>query len=128
MKETLEEAQKRFTDGSATTLTGIPFAIKDNILIEGRIASAGSKILENYRATYDATVIKDLKNISEPYKTNLHKKILELAIFPNVTNIKKLTEFEPAYRMRVGDYRILFDVLEDTVIIGRVLHRKDSYK
>ncbi len=74
------------------------------------------------------SAIKDLKNISEPYKTNLHKKILELAIFPNVTNIKKLTEFEPAYRMRVGDYRILFDVLEDTVIIGRVLHRKDSYK
>jgi mRNA interferase RelE/StbE len=28
----------------------------------------------------------------------------------------------------VGDYRILFDVLEDTVIIGRVLHRKNSYR
>lgn len=42
-------------------LTGIPLAVKDNILIEGRIASSASKILENYRASYDATVIKKLK-------------------------------------------------------------------
>ena len=56
-----EKAQKKFTDGSAILLTGIPFAIKDNILITGRIASASSKILGNYKASYDATVIKDLK-------------------------------------------------------------------
>lgn len=61
--EQTEIAQKKFTDGTATTLTGIPFAVKDNILIEGRIASAGSKILENYRASFDATVIKDLKKV-----------------------------------------------------------------
>jgi aspartyl-tRNA(Asn)/glutamyl-tRNA(Gln) amidotransferase subunit A len=47
---------------SAPLLCGIPLAIKDNILIEGKIASAASKILENYRATYDATVIKKLKD------------------------------------------------------------------
>ncbi len=59
--EQAKEADKRFKDGTATILTGIPFAIKDNILIKGRIASAASKILENYRATYDATVIEKLK-------------------------------------------------------------------
>ena len=56
-----DEAQKKFKDGKASKLTGIPIAIKDNILFEGHIASAGSKILENYKAVYDATVIKDLK-------------------------------------------------------------------
>src|SRR3989344_1685868 len=60
--EQADVAQKKFKDGNATILTGIPFAIKDNILFEGQIASAGSKILENYTATYDATVIKKLKN------------------------------------------------------------------
>jgi aspartyl-tRNA(Asn)/glutamyl-tRNA(Gln) amidotransferase subunit A len=42
-------------------LLGIPCAIKDNILIKGRIAGASSKILEDYHATYDATVIAKLK-------------------------------------------------------------------
>lgn len=60
--EQAEKADERFKNGTATELTGIPFAIKDNILIEGRIASSASKILENYHATYDATVIRKLKN------------------------------------------------------------------
>ncbi len=45
-----------------TALTGIPIAIKDNILIKGKKASSASKILENYTATYDATVIQKLKD------------------------------------------------------------------
>jgi len=47
---------------SAPLLCGIPLALKDNILLEGKVASAASKMLENYRATYDATVIKKLKD------------------------------------------------------------------
>lgn len=45
-----------------TLLTGIPFAIKDNILIKGRIVSSASQMLQNYTATYDATVIRKLKD------------------------------------------------------------------
>ncbi len=42
-------------------LTGIPCGVKDAILIEGEKCTAASKILENYVAPYDATVIKKLK-------------------------------------------------------------------
>lgn len=56
-------ADRMFAEKTATKLTGIPFAIKDNILFQGHTASAGSKILENHTAAYDATVIKDLKKV-----------------------------------------------------------------
>lgn len=46
----------------APIMCGIPLAVKDNILIEGRVASAASKMLENYVAPYDATVIAKLKD------------------------------------------------------------------
>jgi len=42
-------------------LEGIPYAAKDNMLVNGVKTTAGSKILENYTASFDATVIKKLK-------------------------------------------------------------------
>lgn len=68
-----QEADKRIKDGKATELTGIPCAIKDNILIAGQKCTAASKILENYVAPYDATVIQKLKEqgIVMLGKTNL---------------------------------------------------------
>lgn len=56
------KAKKMFTEGKTTLLTGIPVALKDNILVEGERATGGSKILENYHAVYDATVVKKLKD------------------------------------------------------------------
>ncbi|MDP9249138.1 MAG: Asp-tRNA(Asn)/Glu-tRNA(Gln) amidotransferase subunit GatA [bacterium] len=61
--EQAEKAQNKFKEGTAEMLTGIPIAIKDNILFQGHIASAGSKILENHKASYDSFVIKELKKI-----------------------------------------------------------------
>lgn len=56
-----EAADARRKAGESHTLLGIPLAIKDNILIEGKKASAASKMLEHYVATYDATVIRKLR-------------------------------------------------------------------
>ena len=42
-------------------LEGVPVAIKDNILIQEKISSAGSKILKNYKASYDSFAIKKLR-------------------------------------------------------------------
>lgn len=72
--------------------------------------------------------IKDLKKIAMDDRDFIHKKILELEKFPDVQNVKKLTEYEPAYRFRAGNFRVLFDVINDKVMIGRVILRKDSYR
>lgn len=60
-REEAKRADEMIAVGKSQPLTGIPIAMKDNILIKGRIASAASKILENYRASYDATVTEKLR-------------------------------------------------------------------
>ncbi len=59
--EDAKRADEMIASGEQKELTGIPLAIKDNILIKGKIASSASKILGNYVASYDSTVIKKLK-------------------------------------------------------------------
>ncbi len=68
-----KEADKKIQQGTATELTGIPIAIKDNILVKGRRATGGSKILENYTATYNASVVDKLQEAGAIIlgKTNL---------------------------------------------------------
>src|SRR3989344_2432825 len=76
-EEAIEQAKKvdeRISKGGPIEmLAGIPAAIKDNILIRGGKTTAASKILENYIAPYDATVIKKLKEEEAVFigKTNL---------------------------------------------------------
>lgn len=62
-EEAARQATERYTkEGEAAPpLLGIPIAIKNNILIKGQKATGASKILENYVATYDATIIEKLR-------------------------------------------------------------------
>jgi aspartyl-tRNA(Asn)/glutamyl-tRNA(Gln) amidotransferase subunit A len=61
--EDAEVATKRYAEegDNAPALLGIPVALKNNILTKGRKATGGSKILENYTATYDATIVTRLR-------------------------------------------------------------------
>ncbi|MFA6252463.1 MAG: Asp-tRNA(Asn)/Glu-tRNA(Gln) amidotransferase subunit GatA [Candidatus Paceibacterota bacterium] len=69
-----EEIDKKISKGEPLSgIAGIPCAIKDNIMIKGEKCTAASKILENYTAIYDATVIQKLKEAGAVFlgKTNL---------------------------------------------------------
>ena len=74
-EEMAREATERYrTEGNdAPALLGMPIAIKNNILIKGKKTTASSKILENYVATYDATVITRLREAGAVFvgSTNL---------------------------------------------------------
>ncbi|MBI5637329.1 MAG: Asp-tRNA(Asn)/Glu-tRNA(Gln) amidotransferase subunit GatA [Nitrospinae bacterium] len=67
------DADKRRAAGEKGPLLGIPVAVKDNIAIEDRLTTCASKILENFRAPYSATVVKKLRGAGAVLigKTNL---------------------------------------------------------
>lgn len=58
----ITRAKEMLTSGTATALTGVPIVLKDNIVVKGERATAGSKILSDYTAVYDATVVRKLKD------------------------------------------------------------------
>lgn len=71
--EQAEEADRKIKKGEIDLLTGIPCAIKDNIMIRGVRCTAGSRFLEEYVSPYDATATKKLKERGAVFlgKTNL---------------------------------------------------------
>ena len=58
-----EEVQRKLDAGETlSTLAGVPVAIKDNICIKGSITTAASRMLENFKPPYNATVVEKLKD------------------------------------------------------------------
>lgn len=73
------------------------------------------------------SAVKDFKKINEPYKSTIKEKIKGLENFPDTLQVKQLKNYSPKYRLRVGDYRILFDVTDGEVRVARISHRRESY-
>ena len=80
-----------------------------------------------YKVELKPRAIKDLKDIpkSDGKKIIEKLKLLEDDIQGDV---KKLTNFTTEYRMRVGDWRILFEVEGEKIIVYRIRHRKEAYR
>lgn len=82
-----------------------------------------------YRLSYKKSVTKDLKRID---KKQL-KRILEslekkLQHDPRSAGIALAGEFEGLCRIRIGDYRAIYAVSGNEVIVLRIAHRKESYR
>jgi len=43
-------------------------------------------------------------------------------------DVKQLTNFTPEYRLRVGDYRVLFEIEGAKIVVYRVRHRREAYR
>jgi mRNA interferase RelE/StbE len=80
-----------------------------------------------YEITIERRAQKALAKISEPHQTSIIEKIRELADNP-YQNAKKLTARE-AWRIRVGTYRVIYEINNNLliVLVVKIGHRKDIY-
>ncbi|MDE2135655.1 MAG: type II toxin-antitoxin system mRNA interferase toxin, RelE/StbE family [Alphaproteobacteria bacterium] len=84
-----------------------------------------------WSVTYTADALKVLSRMDQMVAKRIRSKILALALNPSAPNntVKKLTGVE-GYRLRVGDWRVIYTLKHQTltVVVVRVGHRREVYK
>ncbi len=82
-----------------------------------------------YQLTIKKRAIKVLSKIKEPYYSNIKQAIYNLGENPRPQGCKKL-QGRDAYRIRVADYRIIYEVFDSELIVDVIDlgHRKDIYR
>ena len=70
---------------------------------------------------------KDLRSIGRPDRERVIERLRRLENDLQ-GDVKRLTNFTPEYRMRTGDWRVLFEVAGDRVVVYRILHRSEAYR
>jgi mRNA interferase RelE/StbE len=80
----------------------------------------------SYRIRYAESVVKQLAKMSPDVARRIRSKINRLAK-DLAGDVKRLTSYSPEYRLRVGDWRVLFNIDRDLISIELISHRSDAY-
>ncbi|MBL0259895.1 MAG: type II toxin-antitoxin system RelE/ParE family toxin [Saprospiraceae bacterium] len=82
-----------------------------------------------YSLDFSKQALKELEKINEPFYSNIKEAISKLTENPRPNGYKKLSGRD-AYRIRIGDYRVIYDIFDTKLIIEIVTlgHRKDIYE
>lgn len=79
-----------------------------------------------YRIRIESRAHKDLRKLERRDSRRIVEAIERLEN-DLAGDVKKLTAHSPGYRLRVGSFRVLFDVEDDEVIIQRIRDRREAY-
>lgn len=85
----------------------------------------------NRRVIYSASAIKDLRRLDKPMAKRIMDKVESLAAGKEIalTPLKFVPpDLGPLYRYRVGDYRVLFRLEGEDIVVDLVAHRSEVYK
>jgi mRNA interferase RelE/StbE len=85
------------------------------------------KPLAKFELLYTKTAVKDIRKLDRVVKKKIKKKIEKYSKSPLTYARKLVNPSLGDYRWRVGDYRIVFDINRNKVIILRVGQRKEIY-
>jgi len=81
-----------------------------------------------YKVELKPRAVKDLKHFE---KTEVQRIVKVLGQLENdmLGDVKRLTNFTPEYRLRVGKYRVLFELIDGSrIIVYRIVHRREAYR
>jgi mRNA interferase RelE/StbE len=82
----------------------------------------------NYTVELKPRAIKDLKGMQKSDASGI-VGALERLQSDMIGDVKKLTNFTPEYRLRVGQFRVLFEIENGTrIIVYRIVHRREAYR
>ena len=86
--------------------------------------------MENYKVKISSTAEKSLKKIPKKDLVKIIELIQILAIRPYPQGCRKLSGEDNVYRVRQGNYRVIYEIIDNELIILvlKVGHRKDVYK
>ena len=79
-----------------------------------------------YKIEYAASALENLRALPKREADQILRKILRLEHGLH-GNIKRLQNADAGFRLRMGDYRILFDVVDGKILVQKVGNRKDVY-
>jgi mRNA interferase RelE/StbE len=84
----------------------------------------------SYKVEILKGALKQLKKVSPELQERIQVKIDDLAIEPRPNGAKKLKGKENVYRIRVGEYRVIYDIFDDILVVNvvEVGHRSKVYK
>lgn len=86
--------------------------------------------MASYRVEVTKSANKDLRGIDRQWIPKIFAAIESLQTDPRPTGCKKLVGSQHTYRIRVGDYRVIYDIQDDVlvVLVVKIRHRKDVYR
>ncbi|ALJ18537.1 type II toxin-antitoxin system RelE family toxin [Microbacterium sp. No. 7] len=84
----------------------------------------------SYTVEFSSAASRELRKLDPPIRRRILGAISELEVAPRPSGAKRLVGNEEIWRIRVGDYRVLYRVLDQvvTVRIVRVAHRRAVYE
>lgn len=84
----------------------------------------------NYRIQIVPSALKELIALPKRDQKRVDGQILSLATEPRPSGVKSLIGLERLYRLRVGDYRIIYEVQDQdlSILVMKIGHRKDVYR